>query len=334
MAAGKLTDEFAMIAEMLAPLTGGHAAALGLLDDAASLDVSASKDRLIVTTDTMVGGVHFADTAPPERVGEKLLRVNLSDIAAMAARPWVYNLSLALPGETELRWLDGLAQGLAAAQEQWGLSLVGGDTVYTPGPPILTVTMFGWADPDRLLTRAGARVGDLIYVSGSIGDAGLGLRIVQDKMTVADEADRKFLIDRHYLPTPRLEIAAAVAGSASAGLDISDGLVADLAHICTASGDGIGARVELDKVPVSPAMDRFLGAPGAELSRRHVLTAGEDYELLLCVPATAADAVEAAGAALAVPMTRIGIIESGSGVRVVDAKARLVDVGTGGYRHF
>ncbi|MCZ6765094.1 MAG: thiamine-phosphate kinase, partial [Alphaproteobacteria bacterium] len=307
----------------------------GLGDDAAWLEGrpvadGAEDERLIVTTDTLVAGVHFLVSAPARTVAQKLLAVNLSDMAAMAARPFAYTLSLALSDAGDELWLEDFTAGLAAGQSQWGVSLVGGDTVATPGPLTATATMFGWAALDKLLTRSGARSGDIVFVSGTVGDAELGLRLLNGEFETANAADRDYLIGRHYAPSPRVELAQAIVALATAGIDVSDGLVADLGHICVASG--LGAVVELDAVPVSPAAARL--ATGADWPSTTLATGGDDYELLFTGPTGNADRIEAVAAQLGVPIARIGRMEAGQGVRLLAADGADIEVESGGYRHF
>lgn len=329
MTGGKLPGEFELIAQYLAPLAKAMPGAAGLTDDAAVLD--ATSDRgLVVTADTLVAGVHFVAEAPSELIAEKLLRVNLSDLAAMAASPWAYTLSLALPESTDRQWMASFVQGLASVQSEWGLALVGGDTVRTPGPATLTVSMFGRAGPAGNLTRAGAAAGDLVYVSGTIGDAGLGLAIVKGEIDPGEGADRDYLVERHYKPSPRIDLARAIVAHASAGTDVSDGLIADLGHLCAMAPTPLGARVDAAAVPYSPAARRVSGEPMSAA----LLTGGDDYELLFTVAPGRAVQVEKICTDRDYPITRIGTMEEVPGVRVFGSAGEIVDLGSGGYRHF
>ncbi len=333
-------DEFALIAHYFAPLAAAEAGAFGLTDDAAVLALG-SDQALVATIDTLVEGVHFRAEDPPESVGVKLLAVNLSDLAAMAARPRGYLLSLALPAAWTMNrreaWLGGFVAGLATAQAQAGVVLVGGDTVGTPGPLTLTVTALGTVAHGQAVRRAGAQVGDDVYVSGSIGDATLGLMLLQGRLAGASAADAALLIERYRRPTPRLSVGHGLRGFAHAAADVSDGLIADLGHVCRASG--VCATIESQRIPLSP--------PASAVLRRDpdvfmdLLRGGDDYELVFtAAPERAAD-VARLTAETGVPLTAIGkiagidIAHSAHPVRVTDPLGRdLVVVGSGGYRHF
>ena len=292
------SGEFELIRRFLAPLATA-AGAGGLEDDAALLDTPAGR-RPVVTTDTMVESVHFPADGPPDLIARRLLRTNLSDLAAMAARPEGYLLNLALPDRIDDPWLERFAAGLAADQECFGLSLLGGDTVATPGALTLTVTAFGSASSP--VRRSGARPGDLVFVTGPIGDGHFGLK------AVCGELDAPRLADRYWLPSPRF----GAAEGATAAADISDGLVADLGHICRASG--VGAEIDLEAVPLSPEV-AALGA-GARLA---ALAGGDDYELVFTAPESAA-----------IP---VGRIVAGEGVTVLDAAGEPVPLARQGYTH-
>jgi len=292
------SGEFELIRRFLAPLATA-AGAGGLEDDAALIDAPEGR-RLVVTTDSMVEGVHFPGNGPPGLIARRLLRTNLSDLAAMAAWPEGYLLNLALPGRIDDPWLEGFAAGLAADQKEFGLSLFGGDTVATPGALTLTVTAFGSAAAP--VRRSGARPGDLVFVTGPVGDGRFGLKAVRG------ELDAPRLADRYWLPTPRF----GAAEGASAAADISDGLIADLGHICRASS--VGAVIDLEAVPLSPEV-AALGA-GARLE---ALTGGDDYELVFTARESAA-----------IP---VGRIVAGEGVTVLDAAGEPVLLERQGYTH-
>ena len=292
------SGEFELIRRFLAPLATA-AGAGGLEDDAALLDAREGQ-RLAVTTDTMVEGVHFPPDGPPDLIARRLLRSNLSDLAAMAARPEGYLLNLALSERIDDPWLEAFAAGLAADQEEFGISLFGGDTVGTPGALTLTVTAFGSAtSPVR---RSGATPGDLVFVTGPVGDGYFGLKAVQG------ELDAPRLVERYWLPSPRF----GAAEGATAAADISDGLVADLGHICRASG--VSATIDLETVPLSAEVAAL--GPDARLE---ALVGGDDYELVFTAPESTA-----------IP---IGRIVPGDGVTVLDGAGRPVALARQGYRH-
>lgn len=319
-----LPGEFALIARHFRPLAGPGA--LGLSDDAAVLDLPPGR-QLVVAADAMVAGVHFLGEDPPETVGAKLLRVNLSDLAAMGAAPLGYLMTAALPRGTPEAWVAGFAAGLAADQAEFGLSVLGGDTVSTPGPIALTLTILGLVAPGRALRRQGARPGDEVWVSGSIGDGALGLRVLQGRLP-ADAHGH--LAGRYRRPEPRLALGAGLAGLARAAMDVSDGLVQDLGHLCRAAG--CGASIEAAAVPLSAPARAAVMADPALLAV--VLTGGDDYELLFAAPPEAAAAVRAL-AAPGVPLTRIGRFVAGpAAVRVLDEAGMAMDLPTGGWSHF
>ena len=292
------SGEFELIRRFLAPLA--TAAGAGRLEDDAALLDTPGDGRLVVTTDTMVEGVHFPGDGPPGLIARRLLRCNLSDLAAMGARPDGYLLNLALPGRIDDPWLEAFAAGLAEDQEEFAVSLLGGDTVATPGALTLTVTAFGSASAP--VRRSGARPGDRVFVTGPIGDSCFGLKAVRG------ELDAPRLAERYWLPSPRF----GAAEGATAAADISDGLVADLGHICRASG--VAAVIDLEAVPLSPEV----AALGPE-ARLEALTGGDDYELVLT-----------ASGSTAVP---VGRIVSGDGVTVIDGAGRPVPLARQGYRH-
>lgn len=297
--------EFEIIARFFAPLTGGRPGALGLLDDAALIEERANRS-LVATADMIVADVHFpADSAPADVAG-RLLGVNLSDLAAMGAEPDGYLLALALPrawSAAELEpWLGGFAAGLAASQEEHGIALLGGDTVATPGPLMLMLTALGHVEGGRALLRSGARPGNLVYVSGSIGDAALGLRALRGALPALAAEDSAFLLDRYRLPRPRVALGRRLLGIAGAAADVSDGLIADLGHICTASG--VAARIDADRVPLSPAARAAIREDPALLAL--ALTGGDDYELVFTADPSRIDTILALSRELALPLTAIG----------------------------
>mgnify|MGYP001554099221 CR=1 FL=1 len=325
--------EFEVIARYFAPLAAGSPMGLGLLDDAALVPVNPGCE-LVLTTDAMVAGVHFFPDDPPALIAQKLLRTNLSDLAAMGARALGYLLVTAWRDDTPEAWIAAFAQGLAADQQIFGIHLVGGDTVATPGSLSFTLTALGEVAGGRALRRSGARPGDDIYVSGTIGDAALGLMVRTGRLDDCDAADAEYLLSRHRLPEPRLALGQALVGIAGAAIDISDGLVADLGHLCAASG--VGAEIAAGALPLSQAAARALGR--APVLRETLLTGGDDYELCLTLPPARAAAVQAAAAIAGhsggVPLTAIGRITASSGVRVRDEAGAVLTFGQAGFRHF
>lgn len=318
------SGEFDLIARHFKPLAAGRDGAFGLTDDAALFGVSDGADR-IVTTDALVEGIHFRPDDPPDRVARKALRVNLSDLAAMGATPEVYTLALRIPDERDDDWVAALARGLATDQAGYGVTLIGGDTVGGGGPAMLSVTAIGRLARGPALRRGGAAPDDDVWVSGTIGDGGLGLRVCDGEAAGLDAAQRRFAIDRYQLPEPRVELGPALVGTATACLDVSDGLVADLGHLARESG--LAAEVLLAEVPWSDAAAAS-GYP--EIER---ITAGDDYELAFTAPPDRRDAVRAASRTTETPVSRIGIMRPGSGVRVLDRSGSPIAVSPTGWRH-
>ena len=322
-----LPGEFALIREVFAPLAAGEAGALGLLDDAALLEPRPGL-RLVAAVDMLVEGVHFLAGDPAFQVAQKLLRVNLSDLAAMGARPRAYLLGLALPETVGADWLEEFARGLAADQERFGLALAGGDTTATAGSACLSLTAIGEVEPGAALLRSGAAAGEHVYVSGTIGDAVLGLKVLRGQAAGLAGRARDAAIARYRVPEPRLGLGSALPASAAA--DISDGLVADLGHICRASG--LGARIESGRIPLSGSARAALDRGAVRMAE--LLTGGDDYELVFSAPADRSNAVRAAAAAARVPVTRIGTMTEGEGVTVLDEAGAPMHIETDGYAHF
>jgi thiamine-monophosphate kinase len=320
-------DEFARIARFFAPLAG--VGALGLRDDVALID-GPPGTQYVLKTDAIVEGVHYLPDDPPMQVAQKLLRVNLSDLAAKGAAPLGYLLTTALPPSHDEAWLEQFSKGLAADQAAYGIFLLGGDTVMTPGPATLSVAAIGTVAAGRAVLRSGARAGDIVHVSGTIGDAALGVLAAKGQELGIGAAEKAFLVDRFRLPQPRLNLGARLAGLASAMMDISDGLAADFGHLCAASG--LGGVIEAARVPLSPAAQAALARDPARLAT--VLGGGDDYELLFTAPAEAAEKIRALSAGLGLPITAIGRVEPGEGVRLLDAAGRAITVEAAGYRHF
>jgi len=320
-------DEFARIARFFAPLAAPEG--LGLLDDVALIP-GPPGEQYVLKTDAIVEGVHFLADDPPFQVAQKLLRVNLSDLAAKGATPVGYLLMTALPKSRDEAWLEQFAAGLAADQKTYGIGLLGGDSVWTPGPATLSVAAIGRIAAGTAVLRRGAKPGDRVYVSGTLGDAALGVLAAKGQDLGIGAAATAFLIDRFRLPQPRLNLGSRLVGLASAMMDISDGLVGDLQHICAVSG--VAAIVEAERLPLSEAARAALARDPARL--QSVLGGGDDYELLFAAPEGAAARLGALSSELGLPVTAIGRIEAGSGVRVLDRAGREIAVKVAGYEHF
>lgn len=300
---------------------------LGIGDDGAVTKLQPDHE-LVTVTDTMVSGVHFDDTTPARALGHKSVAVNLSDLAAMGAEPCWISLALTLPGVDE-QWLNDFAAGLHEICQYYNCELIGGDT--TKGPLTITVTAQGQLPSQSALTRRGAKPGDWLYVSGPLGDAGLGLDITQQRYPKPSQHLQK-LVERLHYPSPRVALGQSLRGVASSCIDISDGLLADLTHILKASS--VGAEVELDKLPLSLAMTETLPQHDAFIK---ALTAGDDYELCFTVEEHNRGRLETLTAHLKNKPICIGRIHQCSSARVVfklHGEEYLLDIGRTGFNHF
>ncbi len=319
--------EFALIARHFARPPRDRSVVLGVGDDAALVAPTPGAE-LVLAVDMMVEGRHFLPGADPASLGHKILAVNLSDIAAMGARPRWALLAVALPEDDEA-WLAAFARGLYALADEHGVDLVGGDT--TRGPRNLCVTIAGEAPAGAAIRRAGAKAGDDLWVSGTLGDAMLGLASLQGRVAL-DAASRAACLARLERPTPRVALGLALRGVASAMLDVSDGLTGDLGHLVEASR--VGAEVDLAAIPRIAALDRFLSGAQRPLALATIAAGGDDYELLFAAPAAARDRVEAAGRASGVAVTRIGRIVAGRGIVLRDERGAPIDPLPRAFDHF
>lgn len=297
---------------------------LGVGDDCALL-APAPGMQLAVSTDLLIEGRHFLSTVDPSRLGHKCLAVNLSDLAACGAKPLAFTLGLALPQADEA-WLAPFAQGLLALADAHSCELVGGDT--TRGPLAISITIFGEVPTGQALLRSGARPGDEVWVSGTLGDARLALEIFRGTRQVP-QAVFAAARERMECPTPRVALGLALRGVASAAIDISDGLVGDLGHVLAASG--VGATLRTEKVAALPAQALALSAQDR---LDFALAGGDDYELAFTAPAAARDAVLAAGRASGTAVTCIGTIEAVPGLRLIDAAGQAVMRPVAAFDHF
>jgi thiamine-monophosphate kinase len=297
---------------------------IGVGDDGAVFTPPASRE-LVAVTDTLVEGVHFPRGSSPASIGHRSFAVNLSDLAAMGAEPAWGLLALTMPDSDE-SWLAQFARAAGDLCRRHGLSLIGGDT--TRGPLTITVSLIGIAPIGVALERKGGQAGDAIFVSGSPGDAAAGLALEQNRLHVADPMSAQILRDRFLFPTPRCDIGVALRGLASACIDVSDGLGGDLEKLCAASG--CGAEVDAGALPVS---EPLMAAVGRELAREYALTGGDDYELLFTVPLARLGAMTNAVARGLGPVTRIGSLVAGSGVRVI-SRGGVMQFSTPGFDHF
>ena len=327
-----MRGEFELIARHFAPLAARADGAFGLCDDAAVIQPVPNRD-LVYTSDTIASGVHYLPDDPADDVARKLLRVNLSDLAAMGARPEGYLLNTAFQPDVQEDWITAFAQGLAGDQERYGIQLWGGDTTRTQGATVLSLTAIGSVPHGRSLRRSGARAGDSIYVSGTIGDAAFGLKAALGELSDAlDEPARVQLINRYRRPRPRVGLGQGLLARdlATAGLDVSDGLIADLAHLCAASG--LGAEVTSAAVPLSMPVQQLVEQDRTALST--ALTGGDDYELVFAVPPGRQDALLDLAREIDLPLTRIGQLVAGREVTVRGPDGGVVQTGQAGWQHF
>jgi thiamine-monophosphate kinase len=326
--ADKRSAEDELIARFFAPLAT-HPGALGLTDDAAFLTPPQGHD-LVLKTDAIIGGVHFFPEDAAHTVACKALRVNLSDLAAKGARPLGFLMSLALPKEIGDNWLENFAEGLRGDSVLYACPLFGGDTDRTPGPITVSVAMFGSVPQGTMVRRAGASPRDRVFVSGTVGDAALGLALRRGAAWKLAEPERQHLISRYLLPQPRSALAEAVRTHASASMDVSDGLAGDFAKLCRASG--VGATIEAARVPFSDAARAVLAAEPAMLET--ALSGGDDYEIVCTVPPQKADSFYAAAAAAKVPVSDIGEIAGEDGARFLGLDGAPLAFAQASYSHF
>ena len=299
-------------------------AVLGVGDDAALVDVSNGMD-LAVSTDTMVSGTHFFPDVDPENLGHKALAVNLSDMAAMGAMPYWATLALTVPS-VDHTWLAAFAKGFFDLAQEFNVSLIGGDT--TRGPLSLTVTIMGEVPMGAALKRSGAKAGHDVWVSGNLGDAALAVAHRHGKL-VLSEADYREAVMRLYEPTPRVALGQALRGLATAAIDVSDGLLADLGHICGLSK--VGAVVELASIPLSAIGAKHVAS---DAGRNAIVAGGDDYELCFTAHPNSRESIQDLTKMMEVPLTRIGQVKRGKGVSLLGADGKAVKIDGRGFDHF
>ena len=323
--------EFEWIERELRPLAAGAPEAFQLLDDAAAIPQRPGFD-LIVSKDAIVEGVHFLDSDPLDLVARKLLRVNLSDLAAKGAEPYGYFLAVAWPARHGRADRAAFVQGLKADQAQFGVKLLGGDTVSTPGPLSASLTILGWAPAGAMVRRGGAKPGDVVLVTGSIGDGWLGLAAARAVLE-APAADLAWLADRYRLPRPRLGLDGPLRALAHAAADVSDGLIADVGRIAIASGAGV--ELDLDRIPLSAAAARWLAAqPDRAAALVDLAAGGDDYEVVCTAPPEGVTALQARAGELGFAFTPVGRVAAAKAADVVArVDGAVVPVSQAGYRH-
>jgi thiamine-monophosphate kinase len=326
------SGEDRLIARHFKPIAR-HPGAFGLTDDAAVFTPPKGYG-VVMTADAIVGGVHFFADDPPDAVAKKALRVNLSDLAAKGAKPAGFLLTLALPKNHRDHWLKVFAHGLGDDAKAYGCPLLGGDTVYTPGPVTISITAFGIVPRGAMLRRAGARAGDRIVVTGTIGDAALGLRLRKERgvgrrWTLGAAMQRR-LLARYLLPEPRNAVAGALRRHASAAMDVSDGLAGDLGKLCRASG--VASEIEVARVPLSKAARAVLAADQSAIET--ILTGGDDFEVVATIPPRKLKSFVAAAKRSGVRVTEIGVVTAGSGARFFGPDKRQLRFARVSFSHF
>ena len=326
-----MREEFDLIERYFRPLASNMSASLNLEDDAGILSAP-EKRAYVLATDTLVASVHYLPDDPPEQIAQKALRVNLSDLAAMGATPFGYLLNLAVAETVTESWIAQFAEGLAADQVEYGVGLIGGDTTRSSSGTVITITAVGTVPHGQALRRRGASAGDHVVVSGTVGDAALGLMAAQGHLNMDVGSDSTYLIERYRWPLPRITLGKALLGQglASAAIDISDGLVADLGHVCTASK--VGMAVELAAVPLSTEVQRYVERDMTILHK--ALTGGDDYELAFTVPPAQIGEVAALARSLDLPLTRIGYVTEGCEPIVRDSENTPLSFTQRGWSHF
>lgn len=326
-----LPGEFEVIRRYFAPLAQGMPGALALTDDACTWQPPAGED-LVLTADALIADLHFLRSDPPDLIARKMLRVNLSDLAAKGARPVGYLMTIAIDSTIQESWIRDFVRGLAEDQQLFNVHLMGGDTVKTPGPLNLSLTAIGTVPAGSALRRNGAKPGHHLFVTGTIGDGYLGLQILRGKFLDLDEAGRSFLARRYQLPEPRLAFGRALRhhAIASAAMDVSDGLVADLEHLTKASA--CGAVLHSMALPLSiPATELVAQNPDLLLD---LMTGGDDYEILFAVPAEKVTDLHELAQHFGHAVTEIGTCVPDGGVTVIDQDKKIIQLKYKGYSHF
>lgn len=321
--------EFELIETLLRPLASDAPGAFALTDDAAVLPDLNVGEAYVVTKDALSIGTHMLPSDPPGDMARKALRVNLSDLAAMGARPVGFFMALCLGQDTDEGFLRAFVAALDEDVALFDVPLMGGDIIRHAGAFTVTITAFGAVQRDQVMRRNGARAGDSLWVSGTIGDGALGLLAAKGDLPKLEEGHRLDLIQRYRVPHPRLALGAALRGVASACIDISDGLLADAGHMCGTSA--VGCTIQTSAIPLSDAGRAALVAEPDLFEK--VLTGGDDYELAFAVAREDETQLVSLAAQAQVPVKRIGTFESETGIRVLDEKGQAIQVTREGYRH-
>jgi thiamine-monophosphate kinase len=321
--------EFDLIAKYFAPLAADAVGAYGLKDDAACI-APPQGEEFIITTDLLSGGTHFFADDPPDLISRKALRVNLSDLAAKGAKPVGYLLSLALPGDTSSTWVESFARGLREDQRTFEISLFGGDTIATTGPATVSITAFGTLPFGTMTLRNGAKPGDIVFVTGTIGDAAAGLSFLKTQSNESFSKDANALIGRYHLPQPRVAIGQKLRGIANSALDISDGLIGDMQHIADTSS--VQIVLYADRIPVSVHLQSLFANNQSSLIS--AVTGGDDYEIAFTTPSSSGDLIQRLAEETQTPVTEIGKVQNGEGIVLMDGGGLEIPIARKGYKHF
>ena len=326
----RVESETELIQTYLAPLAEDVPGAFGLRDDAAVIPHAPGTD-LVFSSDPIIAGVHFFADGRPADIAWKALACNVSDMAAKGARPLAYLLTLALPDAPERSWIADFADGLRTAQTEFGCKLIGGDTDRTPGPLSIGITIIGSVPSGTFVTRHGSKAGDHVFITGTIGDASLGLALRREPSLFKDrlsESDREFLLDRYLRPRPRFALAEVVRTYARTALDISDGLLKDLTRLA----GPLGITLKFDVIPLSPPVRAALAADAKVQDA--ILAGGDDYELLIAVPPENAEKFLASAARIGIDVHDVGVLEAGIRVVALDSAGKPIEPRLPGYDHF
>ena len=324
-------DEFDRIKKYFKPLASAERGSLDLLDDAAVLPIG-SASELVISTDALVEGIHYVGDEDASLIAQKSLRTNLSDMAAMGAAPWAYTLSLILDPLKKCsadQWLDSFVAGLQIDQNKYDVRLIGGDSVVGAGPTVISITIIGKLNNKGPLVRSVALQNDDVYVSGTIGDSAAGLQVIKGSLDFLDLSDQIYLKNRYYLPQPRVALGSALVGLASAAMDVSDGLIQDMGHLCSASG--LAAVINWPNVPLSPPVITLLESKSISISA--IINGGDDYELLFTAPSILRPDIEELSKKTEVPLTRIGYMTEGADVLLMDKENQLISLAGAGFKH-
>lgn len=326
----RIESERQLIETYLAPLSRGVPGAFALTDDAALLTPPAGMS-LVVTTDPIIAGVHFFPTDRADDIAWKALAVNISDLAAKGAEPLAYTMTLSFPEAPEPKWMEQFAQGLLSAQTDFGCHLIGGDTDRTPGPLSIGITAIGTVPEGKFVRGQGARARDEVFVTGTLGDAAVGLMLHRDASLFGDaltEGDKSLLVGRYLRPSPRVGLAAVLRAHASAALDISDGFLKDVSRLAGTQG----LIIEMDALPLSQSVRAALGLD-AKIAEA-VLGGGDDYEILAAVPTESARDFVSEAARVGINVSRVGVLDDGGAIRVVGRDGGEISPMRSGYDHF